>query len=61
VTVAVVTIIVAVALLTVLFCIYWALKCWEARRIIAHFQREERAKKVEQQRREGAKPNGGNE
>jgi len=32
---------VAVAVLLVLFCIYWALKVWEQRRIIAHYQREE--------------------
>ena len=32
----------AVAGLLVLFCVSWALKIWEQRRIIAHYQREEK-------------------
>jgi uncharacterized membrane protein len=32
----------ALAVLVVLFCIYWAVKIWEQLRIIAHYRREER-------------------
>ena len=40
-------IIVALAALVVLFCIYWAVKIWERLRIIAHYRREEQLKKKE--------------
>ena len=32
----------ALAVLVVLFCIYWAVKIWEQLRIIAHYRREQR-------------------
>lgn len=40
---AITTMIVAGAVLLILVCISWGLKCWEQRRIIAHYQREEKA------------------
>ena len=49
VTVAVVTFLVALAVLLVLFCAYLALKVWEQRRIIAHYQRQEKIERTSPQ------------